>query len=84
MHTHSGMTVTAHTGGLHYLIGLCQLGELLLGFGIILIRVWVIFLGELREEMVNYYGHKMITKTEPQIPVTPHLLCSSCLRLYNQ
>lgn len=39
--------------GPRYLIGLCQLGELLLGFGIILIRVWVVFLGKLREEMVN-------------------------------
>lgn len=52
-HAHSWKTGTAHTGGPCYLIGLCQLGELLLGFGIILIRVWVIFLGKLREEMVN-------------------------------
>lgn len=52
-HAHSWMKGTAHTGGSHYLIGLCQLGELLLGFGIILVRVWVVFFGKLREETVN-------------------------------
>lgn len=65
----------AHTGRLSYLVGFCQLGELLLGFGIILICVWVVFLGQLREETVNYYGHEMMTNTGTQVtvPISPPL-----------
>lgn len=64
------MTAAAHAGRLRYLVGFCQLGELLLGFGIVLICVWVVFLGQLREETVNYYGHKMMTNAGPQTTVT--------------
>lgn len=70
MHASGCMTSAAHTGRLRYLVGFCQLRELLLGFGIILIRVWVVFLGQLKEETVNYYGHKMMTNAGPQATVT--------------